>query len=437
MNFNKKFSLNIMKESSLPQVIVAQLGARRHYAEPVILHRAGMLAHFYTDAYTGPGSAWHLPARCLRRLPDRWQPNRLRRLLARQTPELPAQKVTAFNLLGLAYAQALQRAQTIADRIEIYKEYGRRFELAVLKKGFGRADAIHTFQGAARRLLLEAKKQGLLGIYEKFIAPKQIEDHLIHEETAFWSDWINEGFSLSLGEEQNIYQWEQEQWQAADIILCPSEFVRQGMVAVGVPESKLRVVPYGYEPPADLPPRTPWDGRRPLRLLFVGAVSLRKGVQYLALALEKLRGLPLEARVVGPIDLAPPGRRRLGAVAQLTGQVPRPEVRKHYQWADIFVFPSLCEGSATVTYEALAHGLPVITTFNAGSVVRDGIDGYIVPIRDAEALAARIEHLYHHSELLAEMSKQAFNRAQDFRWQKYGERLVSLIQGSSAHDANY
>jgi glycosyltransferase involved in cell wall biosynthesis len=73
--------------------------------------------------------------------------------------------------------------------------------------------------------------------------------------------------------------------------------------------------------------------------------------------------------------------------------VTRQEVRRHYQWADVFVFPSLCEGSAMVTYEALAAGLPVITTPNAGSVVRDGVDGFIVPIRDAEAIAAKLDLL--------------------------------------------
>jgi glycosyltransferase involved in cell wall biosynthesis len=411
-------------KQTLPQVIVAQLGARMHYAVPVILHRAGMLAHFYTDAYTGPGSAWHLPARCLRRLPDRWQPNRLRRLLARQAPELPAQKVTAFNLLGLAYAQALQRAKTIDEKIKIYISYGHRFGEKVISNHFFGSQYVYVFQGPGL-ILKSAKQKGLKSIYERFIAPYVIQNNILLIESSLWNNWEYNIFNNNLSD--IISNLEIDSYQSADIIICPSDFVLQGMMQLGIDNSKLRVVPYGYEPPADLPPRTPWDGRRPLRLLFVGAVSLRKGVQYLALALEKLRGLPLEARVVGPIDLAPPGRRRLGAVAQLTGQVPRPEVRRHYQWADIFVFPSLCEGSATVTYEALAHGLPVITTFNAGSVVRDGIDGYIVPIRDAEALAARIEHLYHHSELLAEMSKQAQRRARDFTWDNYKERLIDVF----------
>ena len=61
--------------------------------------------------------------------------------------------------------------------------------------------------------------------------------------------------------------------------------------------------------------------------------------------------------------------------------------------ADVFVFPSLFEGSAVVTYEALACGLPSVVTPNAGSVVRDGLEGFVVPPRDVEALAARMEQL--------------------------------------------
>ena len=154
---------------------------------------------------------------------------------------------------------------------------------------------------------------------------------------------------------------------------------------------------------------------------------LRKGVQYLYTALEKLNGRQLSVRMVGSVAIQEPYQRRLRERADLTGRVPRQEVRHHYQWADVFVFPSLCEGSATVTYEALAAGLPVITTPNAGSVVRDGVDGFIVPIRDAEAIAAKLDLLAGDPGLLAQMAENARARAQEFSWEKYGQRLIATI----------
>jgi glycosyltransferase involved in cell wall biosynthesis len=99
----------------------------------------------------------------------------------------------------------------------------------------------------------------------------------------------------------------------------------------------------------------------------------------------------------------------------------------HYRWADVLVLPSICEGSATVCYEALAAGLSVITTPNAGSVVRDGLDGFVVPIRDARALAEKLEQLASDPRLLADMSASAAARACEFTIAGYAERLLSVI----------
>jgi glycosyltransferase involved in cell wall biosynthesis len=99
----------------------------------------------------------------------------------------------------------------------------------------------------------------------------------------------------------------------------------------------------------------------------------------------------------------------------------------HYRWADVFVLPSVCEGSATVCYEALAAGLPVITTPHAGSVVRDGLDGYIVPIRDSGAIAQKLERLASDPELLTAMAANAAARAREFTIARYAERLLAVI----------
>jgi glycosyltransferase involved in cell wall biosynthesis len=100
---------------------------------------------------------------------------------------------------------------------------------------------------------------------------------------------------------------------------------------------------------------------------------------------------------------------------------------EHYAWADVFLLPSICEGSATGCYEALAAGLPVITTENAGSVVRDGIEGFIVPIRNASAIVERLESLQRHREVLESMSRAALERAREFTVERYGERLLAAL----------
>jgi glycosyltransferase involved in cell wall biosynthesis len=95
--------------------------------------------------------------------------------------------------------------------------------------------------------------------------------------------------------------------------------------------------------------------------------------------------------------------------------------------ADVFVFPSLFEGSAVVSYEALACGLPSVVTPSAGSVVRDGVEGFVVAPRDVEALAARMERLGRDPALRARMARAARARALEYDWPRYHAALAGLI----------
>jgi glycosyltransferase involved in cell wall biosynthesis len=167
---------------------------------------------------------------------------------------------------------------------------------------------------------------------------------------------------------------------------------------------------------------------QPGRVLFVGTAELRKGIHYLALAAEKLaaKNIRCEFRVAG--NVSPQIARRTECKhLNFLGRVPRERIAEEYQQADIFVLPSLAEGSAEVTYEALAAGLPVITTRAAGSVARDGIEGRIVPERDSNTLADAIEQLVEDRALRDRMATAARERARDYTWEKYGERLVKAL----------
>jgi glycosyltransferase involved in cell wall biosynthesis len=136
--------------------------------------------------------------------------------------------------------------------------------------------------------------------------------------------------------------------------------------------------------------------------------------------------------MVGPLTISAGIREKLRNRVELVGVVPRSEVWHHYSWADVFLLPSLCEGSATATYEALSAGLPVICTPNTGSVVRDHMDGFIVPIRDPDAIVTSLDLVAQNKELLREMSQNAESRAQDFTFKCYAERLMIALEGVRA-----
>jgi glycosyltransferase involved in cell wall biosynthesis len=108
-------------------------------------------------------------------------------------------------------------------------------------------------------------------------------------------------------------------------------------------------------------------------------------------------------------------------------QVPRSQVQQEFRRADVFVLPTLADSFGLVHFQAMACGVPVITTPHCGSVVRDGIDGFLVPIRDAEALADRMQQLLEDRYLRRRMGMAARERAGEFTWARYGERLLAAL----------
>jgi len=250
--------------------------------------------------------------------------------------------------------------------------------------------------------------------------------------------WLHEERSLNPGIEpqQDMAAIEagrdrdKVKYALADLVLVPSEFVKQAVAALIDDPGKIHLVPFGIDEAwLEIEPR-PKVGR----VLCVGAVSLLKGTHYLAAACRELRrrGVKFECRVVGPADkklLANP----LFDGPTYVGQVPRTEIAAEYLTADIFVLPTVCDSFALVQLEALASGLPVVTTPNCGSVVRDGEEGYIVPVRDPIALADKIEAIVTDRKLRDRFSANARQRATDFTLARYQERLLDALNLRFGH----
>jgi glycosyltransferase involved in cell wall biosynthesis len=132
-------------------------------------------------------------------------------------------------------------------------------------------------------------------------------------------------------------------------------------------------------------------------------------------------------RAVGPQAISDQAFGDVCTTFEYAGIVPRSEMAAQYAWADVLVLPTISEGSANVCYEALAAGLPVITTPHAGSVVRDGLEGFLVPIRSSEQLSEKILKLDQDTNLWQTMSENALARAQEFTWDRYANRLLAAV----------
>jgi glycosyltransferase involved in cell wall biosynthesis len=368
-------------------VAVAQLGARMHYAVPRIFHDAGLLERLYTDSYVG-NKPWL--ERTLGRLPPRLRSGGVGRLMGRKEERIPPAKVTSFDAFGLQYARAQRRAKGTVELTRIYADFARRFCDRVVARR-PEADAIWAFNGAGLELFRWAKMRGMRCLLEQTLAPRRVVRNLLAEERERWPGW-EPGLPLPSGPDP-LTEREEEEWALADRIVAGSPYVVDGIRRCRGPAHKCAVVPYGvdterFAPPA--PSAAPSPAGR-LRVLFAGEVGLRKGAPYLLQALLQFGPDHVEARFAGRVALASEKLVPYRDVANFLGPVPRSGMPELYQWADVLVLPSVCEGSATVVYEALAAGVYVITTPNAGSVLSGASAfGEMVPIRNAEAIAGAL-----------------------------------------------
>ena len=400
--------------------IAVQTGARRGYAVPAILQKAGMLEMFYTDLCGNVGlgrgllSGKHLPL----------IGSRLARLGARQVPEEIIAKTHTFESACLqAQLYDFFCSKDPQGRFRRLIRMGQVRARAMIRQGFGSATHVYSMLSEGGEFLTEAHRRGLKVVSDIYIL-LATERVMLAERRAF-PDWEPETPDYALLRRR--YLKEDVIMTRTHFYICPSEAVRDDLVRHwGVATERAMVVPYGMNPQwLALEPR-PQRGR----LLFVGTAELRKGIHYLAMAAEKLisRGRNYEFRVAGNVT---DQVRRQPVCRHLSflGRVLETVSIRSFSKPMCSVLPSLAEGSAEVTYEALACGVPVITTKAAGSVVRDGVEGRIVPERDSEILAEAIQELVEDRQKRDRMAHAARDRAREYTWERYGERLVAALKG--------
>jgi glycosyltransferase involved in cell wall biosynthesis len=399
-----------------PRYIVAQVGARRRYAVPAILAAAGMLDRFYTDICGNVGLGRILS------WGGAFSP-KLARLAGRQVPTQVASHTRTFPLrtaLHLCCNQLAPRDCTARYRSNVLWQVavGR----SAARKGFGEATHLFSMLGEFPTLVAAAKERGLCVVSEIYIV--LAADEIVAKERSVFPSWEAEPGNFD-SVRRELFT-EDALLDKTDFFICPSEAVRDDLVLYrGVPRLRTAIIPYGIH--SGWLSLTPQPRRG--RVLFVGTADLRKGIHYLAMAADQLarRNSNLEFRVAGDVS-STITRQSICRHLNFLGRISRDRIHEEFQTADLFVLPSLAEGSAEVTYEALAAGVPVITTKSAGSVVRDGIEGRIVPERDERALASAIEELVEDRAQRNRMAVAARERAREFIWDRYAESLIGELQ---------
>jgi glycosyltransferase involved in cell wall biosynthesis len=158
-------------------------------------------------------------------------------------------------------------------------------------------------------------------------------------------------------------------------------------------------------------------------------MSQRKGISYLLRAYDAFRGPGTRLTLVGGLQGSEEALAPHRHLFEHIPHIPHTELAEQYRKADVFVFPTLIEGMPLVVLEAMASGLPVITTPNGpGDIVRDGVDGFVVPIRDPGAIVEKLEYLRANPDRRREMGVNARQRALEFSWMAYRQRGVMALR---------
>jgi len=217
-----------------------------------------------------------------------------------------------------------------------------------------------------------------------------------------------------------------EEFTLADYFFVPSEHAKNTFVAEGFPNDQIFVLHYGI----DLNYFYKLEREDSIfRILYVGQITLRKGVHYLLQAVRELNLSQVELLLIGQVDPSmEPLLSRYPGLFRHIPSLPKVELPKYYSHSSVLVLPSLADSFGLVVLEAMACGLPVIVSENTGSkeVLMEGVEGFVVPIRDVEAIKEKISFLYENRGVCREMGAVARRTAQQVTWEKYERRAVEI-----------
>lgn len=402
-------------------ICMIQIGARLHYGAAAALARHGVLAALVTDATSESRDLRGVQALLRIVVPDIYA-----RLSGRVVPdEIDRSKLHSYirPSIEIRLAELLGASKAKSARWNyIHGIGGHRLSNVAIRKGFFGAKTLYVHPCVSTRAVAEAKQKGLTVMIEAISHPqnKWVE----FEECARFGIACDQSADLI---QDNIDFFRDEAVQA-DRILAASPFVRDGLVELGLPRSRIDIVRYGLDEhfASNLKPDP-----KPGRVLFVGAVNLLKGLPYLAEAARILkRDEVYRFDVVGPIVAVLKDHPVLSGPTY-HGQVPRSRVREYFRSADVFVFPTLSDGFGLVLLEAMSAGLPVVSTANCADLVEDGVNGFIVPVRDAAAIADKVQRIVRDRDLRERMSFAARTTARRFTIDNYGKALLAAVGGAN------
>ena len=396
--------------------------AHAQHVARAMLEVGALRAFVTTYAYRSDG----LSAALLKRMPSRIGRPIARQLERRAVAELPAQYVHCFPL-GEMLRSAAQKAGAgpiVVDRLFDYSS--RSFDAFVAKRYVACADAVQCFEFTA---LESFRRAGELGVAKILHIPSLDSAHyreIERRERGRWtalSSASDDYFERIFGRR---YERRLKEIALADVIVANSRLTANSHIAAGADPAKVIVAVLGAPPAIADVEFAPDRGRKPLNVLYAGSFSLGKGAHYLLQAWQRLdAGAGAVLNVYGRMTLPKAAIAGRGESVVFHGSVPQPVLFRAYEAADVLVFPTLADGFGSVVAEALAHGLPVITTDQAGAAELVTPEcGFVVPAGDADALTEALRWCLDNRKQVQAMRFAALEAARRRQWSDFRRDLI-------------
>lgn len=385
------------------------------------LYEENILHAFWTTVKWSPGSPFDslLPSKAIAEL------NR------RSYPQVPKQLVhtrpwreAARLLVGRTGLSKLASKITTALSVDsVYRDLDHSVAMRLSR---GNVSAVLAYPDGAYESFQSARRNRVHTLYELTSAHVQFANDILSEEAELCPEWADTIARLKDSPEKIAHR--EEELRLADLVLAPSRHVVMSLPVSLRNNISVCVCPYGAPFPVEIRKEV---RNSKLRVLFVGSLTQAKGLGYTLSAIrdvEKLVNFTMIGTRVGKCAELDAALDRYRYIPTLPNSEVLAEMARH----DVLVFPSLTEGFGLVIMEALSRGLPVITTENTGGpeIIRDGREGFLVPIRSSQAIAEKLERLARDRDLLEMMSESAIECANNWTWQRYRAQLVSDVKRS-------
>jgi glycosyltransferase involved in cell wall biosynthesis len=403
-------------------------GNRNVRAVITAMAEAGCLHEFDTTLSFNPHAVW------LKILPAGIRTECLRRafpVLQHQVWTHPWREIARMAFPKAGLNRYLRHETGWASIDGVYRDFDKavalRLQRLAKKKG---VSVVYAYEDGALATFKQAKALGMTCVYDLPIAYWETARRLLIEEAIRLPTWAP---TLKGGIKDSPEKLERktQELQLADIVVGPGSFV-EGSLPYWARGKKIVIVPFGSPGLAkDEKEMKRIDFKKPLRVLFAGSMSQRKGLGDLFAAMRLLNRRDIELVVMGSPE-APMGfyRKEYPNFTYEPGRA-NSQVLALMKTCDVFCLPSIVEGRALVMQEAMSQGLPIIITPNTGGgdlIKQDSSTGFLVPIRSPEIIAEKLNWLLDNRSATMEMGNKAKQHAAEYTWKKYGDSIISAIQ---------